>query len=68
MATAALSYKLCPRCFQAVPHSSNEVYCPNDGERLFSGCPRCAARLLSPYARFCVKCGLALAHGAPDQR
>ena len=60
MATAAVSYRLCPRCFRAVPLESEELFCPNDGEKLLERCPHCAARIKSPYARFCVSCGQAL--------
>jgi len=60
MTTAAVSYRLCPRCFRAVPLESQELYCPNDGEKLLERCPHCAARIKSPYARFCVSCGQAL--------
>jgi len=57
MATVAVSYRLCPRCFRAVRLESEEFYCPNDGERLLERCPHCAASILSPYAHYCVRCG-----------
>ncbi len=60
MSMASVAYKLCPRCFRAVPLESEELHCPNDGEELLERCPHCAARILSPYAHFCVKCGQAL--------
>lgn len=58
METATVSYRLCPRCLRAVPGESEERYCPNDGEALLERCPRCAARILNPYAHYCVKCGI----------
>lgn len=51
-------YRVCPRCFRAVPLTSDERYCTNDGERMLEACPRCGARIVSPYARFCGRCGL----------
>ncbi|WP_337868624.1 zinc ribbon domain-containing protein [Meiothermus sp.] len=53
-----ISYRICPHCNRAVPASSQEYYCLNDGERLLEACPRCKARFTSPYARFCGTCGL----------
>lgn len=57
MGTIGVAYRLCPRCFRAVPVASGEKYCPNDGTRLLEACPRCQAPITSPYARFCVVCG-----------
>ena len=54
-------YRLCPRCSRAVPESSSEAYCINDGERLIHRCPKCKTRIKNPYARFCTGCGLAFA-------
>ncbi|WP_158531670.1 MULTISPECIES: zinc ribbon domain-containing protein [unclassified Meiothermus] len=53
-------YRICPRCARAVPASTQERYCLNDGERLLEACPGCGARITSPYARFCGRCGLEL--------
>ena len=58
----ALIYRLCPRCARAVPGSSAERYCANDGTRLLEVCPQCGAPITSPYARFCVRCGTDLLH------
>lgn len=58
MKTLTVVYRLCPRCGRAVPVASGEKYCPNDGQRLLETCPRCGAKITSPYARFCVRCGL----------
>lgn len=57
MAMATVSYRICPRCFRAVRLQSGELYCANDGEQLLERCPHCAARILSPYAQYCVRCG-----------
>jgi hypothetical protein len=59
-----LEYALCPRCLRAVPRSTGERHCLNDGARLVAACPACAAGIPSPYARFCGRCGAALF--APD--
>jgi predicted amidophosphoribosyltransferase len=61
METVPTTYQLCPRCFRAVPSSSEEHYCPNDGTRLLAACPHCQAAIVSPYARFCTTCGKSLA-------
>jgi hypothetical protein len=61
----AVTYRLCPRCFRAVPEASAEVYCPNDGVKLLTTCPACAAPITSPYSRFCVRCGCDFASSAP---
>lgn len=55
-----LTYRLCPRCARAVPASSGERYCVNDGARLLEACPQCHAPITSPYAHFCQGCGAAL--------
>ncbi|WP_423775865.1 double zinc ribbon domain-containing protein [Allomeiothermus silvanus] len=57
MKTISVTYRLCPRCFRAVPAASEERYCPNDGTPLLLACPRCQAPITSPYARYCVVCG-----------
>ncbi|CAN5570810.1 hypothetical protein BH24DEI1_BH24DEI1_14480 [soil metagenome] len=57
METGFAHYRLCPRCFRAVPEAAGEVYCPNDGTRLLAACPACSAPITSPYSRFCVRCG-----------
>ena len=57
MEMATVAYRLCPRCFRAVPLEIEERYCLNDGEPLLEHCPHCAARILSPYAYYCAKCG-----------
>lgn len=54
---AAVRYRLCPRCGRAVPTTSGERYCANDGARLLDACPNCGASITSPYARYCVRCG-----------
>ncbi len=55
-----ITYRLCPRCARAVPASSKERYCINDGEKLLEECPSCQAAITSPYTRFCAGCGLEL--------
>ena len=55
-----ITYRLCPKCFRAVPSASGETYCANDGERLLEACPDCGKQITSPYARHCVACGLEL--------
>lgn len=57
MKTSALSYHLCPHCHRAIPAAAGEVYCPNDGTKLLTACPRCLATIASPYSRFCSQCG-----------
>lgn len=59
--TKTLRYHLCLRCFRAVPATSNERYCINDGTHLLEACARCGATISSPYARFCAACGLEFA-------
>ncbi|CAM3831494.1 zinc ribbon domain-containing protein [Deinococcus frigens] len=65
-ASPPLAYRLCPRCARAVPATSGERYCANDGTRLMDACPQCRAPITSPYARFCVRCGTDLT--PPAQR
>jgi DNA-directed RNA polymerase subunit RPC12/RpoP len=50
-------FKLCPRCGRAVPASSNEKHCINDGEPLLVQCPACTTRIAHPYAKHCSRCG-----------
>jgi ribosomal protein L24E len=52
-----LHYHLCPRCYRATPAGLGEVYCPNDGSKLLTNCPRCATSITSPYSRYCTYCG-----------
>lgn len=59
---AAVRYRLCPRCARAVPSTSGERYCANDGARLLDACPQCHAPITSPYARYCVRCGTDFEH------
>jgi hypothetical protein len=53
-----VAYRLCPKCFRAVPVASHEVFCANDGAKLLEVCPKCRSPITSPYARYCVSCGL----------
>lgn len=55
-----LYYRLCPRCLRAVPNTSPERYCVNDGVPLLGACPACGSRITSPFARHCGRCGAAL--------
>ena len=52
-----LNYRVCPRCARAMPASSEERFCINDGTWMLEGCPLCGAAITSPYARFCGVCG-----------
>jgi hypothetical protein len=54
-------YRLCPRCARAVPATSRERYCINDGTWLLERCPLCATPITSPYACYCATCGLEFA-------
>ena len=63
-----LAYRLCPVCLRAVPLTSSEQFCVNDGTRLLDACPRCQAAFASPYTRFCAGCGLDLAQSTPTGR
>ena len=56
-----LRYRLCPRCYRAVSAKSGEHYCINDGTWMLEKCPLCGASITSPYARYCVGCGLEFA-------
>jgi hypothetical protein len=60
-----VAYRLCPRCFRAVPEASAEAYCPNDGVKLLTTCPACSAPITSPYSQFCVRCGCDFASSVP---
>ncbi len=57
MGKQILRYHLCPRCYRATPASVKEMYCPNEGTKLLTACPNCAAPISSPYNRFCAACG-----------
>jgi hypothetical protein len=57
----ALRFRLCVRCFRAVPTSTSERYCINDGTPMLEACPLCNTAISSPYARFCASCGLEFA-------
>lgn len=57
----ALTYRLCPRCSRALPSSSTERYCVNDGAALIDACGACGAAITSPLARYCPQCGKAFA-------
>lgn len=63
-----LRYRLCPRCARAVPVSSSERYCINDGTLMLERCPDCGEGIASPYARFCAACGLELRLNALESR
>jgi predicted amidophosphoribosyltransferase len=54
----ALRYRLCVRCFRAVPATLDERYCINDGTPMLEACPSCGTPITSPYTRFCAACGL----------
>jgi predicted amidophosphoribosyltransferase len=56
-ARIAVQFRLCSHCGRAVPSTSNERFCPNDGTRLLEVCPKCAANIGNPYARHCTQCG-----------
>jgi hypothetical protein len=56
-----IHYRLCLCCFRAVPATSSERYCINDGSWLLERCPLCSAVITNPYARFCAGCGLEFA-------
>jgi hypothetical protein len=56
-----LFFRLCPRCFRAIPGTSHERYCINDGTKMLEQCPRCHSNIASPYARFCAGCGFEFA-------
>ncbi len=52
-----VQYRVCPICARAVPISSTEHHCINDGTKLLESCPRCQASIHSPYALHCATCG-----------
>ena len=52
-----ITYRLCLRCYRAVPSSSYERHCINDGQKLLEACPLCGSAITSPYARHCGACG-----------
>ena len=55
--TSTLGFKLCPRCGRALPASSDERHCINDGEVLLIACPVCDTQITHPYAKHCSSCG-----------
>lgn len=61
MPKPGVTYHLCPHCARAVPASSGEQFCTNDGIKLLTFCPSCAQAISSPYAHFCSRCGQTLA-------
>ena len=63
-----LAYRLCPRCFRAVPAASGERFCVNDGEKLLTRCPKCQAAIGTPFTRFCAGCGADLALGGASKQ
>jgi hypothetical protein len=71
-ARTALRFRLCVRCFRAVPATTSERYCINDGSPMLEACPSCDTPITSPYARYCAVCGLEFAEqpstrgGSPD--
>jgi hypothetical protein len=58
---STLRYRLCPCCTRAVPATSSERYCINDGTWMLEGCPLCSTAITSPYTCFCATCGLEFA-------
>jgi predicted amidophosphoribosyltransferase len=58
------TFRLCPRCGRAVPDSSGERFCSNDGEPLLESCPKCGAGIRTPLARFCTGCGFEFARAS----
>jgi predicted RNA-binding Zn-ribbon protein involved in translation (DUF1610 family) len=56
-----IRFRLCVRCFRAVPTSANERYCINDGTQMLERCPMCNSPISNPYARYCATCGLEFA-------
>ena len=59
-----MRFKLCPRCGRAVPSSSGEKHCINDGEVLLNVCPTCETPITHPYAKHCSSCGYEFAQAA----
>jgi hypothetical protein len=60
-----ITYRLCPTCLRATPHGANELFCPIDGTRMRTGCPRCGSPIHTPYARHCASCGADLTAADP---
>ena len=56
-----LRYRLCVLCFRAVPATTSEQYCINDGTPMLETCLLCGTAITSPYARFCASCGFEFA-------
>ncbi len=56
-AAQVLRYRLCPQCGRAVPASSRERHCVNDGVRLLDACPSCGEAINTPFGRYCAGCG-----------
>lgn len=65
MSKILVKYQLCPVCFRAVPGEIGEKFCPNDGARMLEVCQNCKTPIASPYARYCVKCGMSFGQYAP---
>ena len=59
-----VGFKLCPRCGRAVPVSSGERHCINDGEVLLETCLTCETPITHPYAKHCSSCGYEFAQAA----
>lgn len=55
------TYHLCPTCLRATPTAAGESYCPNDGTKMLTACPRCRAPILTPFGEYCSRCGEHLA-------
>ena len=62
-----ITYRLCLRCYRAVPVISHEHFCINDGTKLLEACPKCKAPITSPYARHCGACGCGFTDDAKPQ-
>ena len=61
-------FRVCPKCFRAVPGDSHERYCVNDGQRLLEHCPKCETRITNPYGRHCAVCGHHLLQAVQEDR
>jgi hypothetical protein len=59
------TYRICPTCLRATPSRADELFCPIDGTRMRTGCPRCGAAIHTPYARHCTACGADLTAADP---
>ncbi len=57
----AVQYRICPLCARAVPMTSTEHHCINDGTKLLEACPRCQTSIHSPYTLHCGSCGFEFA-------